>query len=217
MAADDVVALGRVLGRRGEGLIEIFQQSERKLLDNLAFVERLAESSGRPVLYNVVGAVAGHPAYHRQQLAWLADCNRRGLRIWGQGATVRQPFHVMLADWNLYDMSAAWKQALLGSHEDKKRNLHDAAMRSAMIRDYDEGRIPVGMLGGPIEDRVPGRFAFPHDARIVRPFGACKTGSLDGVELSQALRILAALEREGVEYVLVGSVPGSEHRGDHGR
>jgi N-acyl-D-aspartate/D-glutamate deacylase len=49
-------------------------------------------------------------------------------------------------------MSAAWKQALLGSHEDKKRNLHDAAMRSAMIRDYDEGRIPVGMLGGPIED-----------------------------------------------------------------
>ena len=152
MAADDVLALGRVLGRRGEGLIEIFQQSEWKLDDNLAFVERLAESSGRPILYNVVNAVAGRPDYHRRQLAWLAECNRRGLRIYGQGTTVRQPFHVMLADWNLYDMSAAWKQALLGSHEDKKRNLHDAAMRSAMIRDYDEGRIPVGMLGGPIEE-----------------------------------------------------------------
>jgi N-acyl-D-aspartate/D-glutamate deacylase len=151
MAADDVLALGRVLARRGEGLIEIFQDSERGLRANLAFVERLAEASGRPILYNVVQAVAGRPDYHQRQLAWLEECNRRGLAIYGQGATVRQPFHVMLEDWNLYDMSAVWKQALLGTPETKKRNLRDAATRQAMIRDYDEGRIPVAMLGGPIE------------------------------------------------------------------
>jgi len=151
MAAEDVLALGRVLGRRGEGLIEIFQQSERRLADNLAFVERLAETSGRPVLYNVVNAVAGRPDYHRRQLEWLAECNRRGLAVYGQGASVRQPFHVMLEDWNLYDMSPVWKQALLGSAEDKKRNLRDAATRQAMIRDYDEGGIPLALLGGPIE------------------------------------------------------------------
>jgi N-acyl-D-aspartate/D-glutamate deacylase len=99
-----------------------------------------------------VNAVAGHPDYHRRQLAWLAECNRRGLRIYGQGATVRQPFHVMLEDWNLYDMSAAWKEALLGTPAEKKRKLRDPARRAAMIADYDAGRIPLGMLGGPIED-----------------------------------------------------------------
>ena len=152
MAEDAVIALGRTLARRGEGLIEIFQQSHWKLQENLDFVERLAQDSGRPILYNVVNSVVGRPEYHQQQLAWLEDCNRRGLQIYGQGATVRQPFHVMLEDWNLYDMAPTWKRALFCTSDEKKRNLRDEQTRRALIAEYDGGQIPTAMLGGPVEE-----------------------------------------------------------------
>jgi N-acyl-D-aspartate/D-glutamate deacylase len=151
MREEDLIALARVLARRGEGFIEITQVSERKLKDNLAVVERVAAASGRPVLYNVVQAVKEHPDLHRRYAAWLADCHRRGLAIYGQGVSVRQPFHVMLEEWNLFDMAKTWNRALQGTREQKIRNLRDAETRGAMVREYDDGRIPLAMLGGRIE------------------------------------------------------------------
>ena len=152
MREADLLALGRVLARRGEGMIEITQVSERRLADNLAVVERLAAAAQRPVLYNVVQALNAHPDLHRRFVDWLADCHRRGLQLYGQGVTVRQPFHVMLADWNLFDMAKTWNRALQGTRADKLRNLRDPALRRAMAQEVDEGRIPLAVLGGPIED-----------------------------------------------------------------
>ena len=43
--------------------------------------------SGRPVLHNVVIALADMPEIHRESIAWLADAHGRGLRIYGQGTT----------------------------------------------------------------------------------------------------------------------------------
>ncbi len=154
MRESDLLALGRVLARRAEGFIEITQGSEPRLGDNLAVVERLAEASGRPVLYNVVHALNDHPDVHRRYATWLADCHRRGLRIYGQGVTVRQPFHVTLADWNLFDMARTWNRALQGSREEKLGKLRDPEVRRAMAREADEGRIPFAVLGGRIEDWV---------------------------------------------------------------
>jgi hypothetical protein len=127
MREADLLALGRVLAQRGEGFNEITQVSERRQKDNLAVVERLAEVSRRPVLYNVVQALTAHPDFHRRTTDWLADCHRRGLRIYGQGVTVRQPFHVMLSEWNLFDMAKTWNRALQGTRENKLRNLRDGA------------------------------------------------------------------------------------------
>ena len=151
MREADLLALGRVLARRGEGTIEITQVSERRLRDNLAVVERLAEASQRPVLYNVVQALNAHPDVHRRAADWLADCHRRGLRIYGQGVTVRQPFHVMLAEWNLFDMAKTWNRALQGTREDKLRQLRDPDLRRGMQQEVDQGQIPLAVLGGPIE------------------------------------------------------------------
>jgi N-acyl-D-aspartate/D-glutamate deacylase len=164
MREADLLALAKALARRGEGFIEITQGSERKLKDNLAVVERVAEASGRPVLYNVVQAVRDHPDLHRRYKAWLADCQRRGLEIYGQGVSVRQPFHVVLEEWNLFDMAKSWNRALQGTREQKQRNLRDAATRREMAREYDEGRIPLAVLGGRIEEyRIEGA---PHAPRL---------------------------------------------------
>ncbi len=154
MAEADLLALGRALARCGTGFIEITQASERRTHENQAVVERLAAAAGRPVLFNVVQAVNGYPDLHRRQVAWLADCHRRGLAIYGQGVTVRQPFHVTLEDWNLYDMAPTWNRALQGSRERKTRNLRDPELRRAMVAEYDAKKIPVAVLGGPVEDWV---------------------------------------------------------------
>jgi N-acyl-D-amino-acid deacylase len=154
MPEEDLLALGRALARCGTGFIEITQASERRTHENQAVVERLAAAAGRPVLFNVVQAVNGYPDLHRRQVDWLADCHRRGLAIYGQGVTVRQPFHVTLEDWNLYDMAPTWNRALQGTREEKSRNLRDPELRRAMVAEYDAKKIPVAVLGGPVEDWV---------------------------------------------------------------
>jgi N-acyl-D-aspartate/D-glutamate deacylase len=157
-----VLALARSLARCGEGFIQITQGSERSTRDNFAVVERIAAASRRPVLFNVVQAVNEYPQLHRKYTDWLADCHRRGLAVYGQGVTVRQPFHVMLEDWNLFDSAPAWNRALQGTHEEKKRNLTDAAIRAALVRDYDAGIIPLALLGGRVEDyRIEGAIDAP--------------------------------------------------------
>jgi N-acyl-D-aspartate/D-glutamate deacylase len=154
MREADLLALARVLSRRGEGFIEITQASERRTADNLAVVERLAQAAGRPVLFNVVQALNDYPDLHRRYVAWLADCHRRGIPVYGQGVSVRQPFHVSLEAWNLYDMAPSWNRALQGTREQKTANLRDADTRRAMVREVDEGAIPFAVLGGRIETWV---------------------------------------------------------------
>ena len=154
MAEADVLALAQTLGRRGEGFIQITQVSEQRLKDNLAVVERIAETSGRPVLFNVVQAVNDYPDLHRRYMGWLDDCHRRGLPVYGQGVTVRQPFHVMLEDWNLFDMAPTWNASLQGDVADKMRNLRDPDRRRSMIEEYESGIIPLSMLGGGVDDYI---------------------------------------------------------------
>ena len=67
---------------------------------------------------------------------------------------MRQPFHVSLEDWNLFDMAPTWNRALQGSTDAKMRNLRDPALRAAMRDEYDSGVIPVAVLGGAVEDYV---------------------------------------------------------------
>jgi N-acyl-D-amino-acid deacylase len=163
-----VHALARVLARRGEGFIQITQGSERSTRENFAAVERIAEASRRPVLFNVVQAVNDYPQLHRKYTDWLADCHRRGLCVYGQGVTVRQPFHVMLEDWNLFDSAPAWNRALQGTPEQKKQNLRDPATRAELCREYDAGIIPLALLGGRVEDyRIEGAIDAPLPGALV--------------------------------------------------
>jgi N-acyl-D-aspartate/D-glutamate deacylase len=197
MREADLLALGEAMARRGEGFIEITQGSERRVRDNLAVVERLAAASGRPVLFNVVQALNDHPDLHRRYVAWLADCHRRGLRIYGQGVTVRQPFHVTLAEWNLFDMAKTWNRALQGTRAEKMRNLRDAALRRGMIREVDEGRIPFAVLGGRIEEwRIEGPARTPElGALCGRTLGEVATQrGLHPVECLLDLSLAADLE-----------------------
>jgi N-acyl-D-aspartate/D-glutamate deacylase len=149
----DLLELATVLAERGDGFIQTIQAQDGDPLTgdstrDIEFVEKLAAAAQRPILYNAVAAVDEHPEAHKKALKWLADCNARGLRIYGQGLTVRAPFQFTLEHWNLYDSSPAWNEATQGTTEERLKKLADPAIRKRMI-DEDEALITLG-IGGPI-------------------------------------------------------------------
>lgn len=130
MADEDILNLARVLRDRDEGFIEI-TQSTGHIKEDLAFVEKLAETAGRPILFQAI-APARDPEMHRKSLKWLHGCRDRGLQIFGQGATARVGFALTLEHWNLYDVATAWRQMLTGTREEKLAKMRDPAIREAV-------------------------------------------------------------------------------------
>ena len=137
MADVDILALAEVLRERDEGFIQITQAeagnpvtaSEEAIAKDMLFLERLAKVSGRPVLHNAVAVVDAYPEAHKQSMAWIQDCNKRGLRMFGQAATGRIWFEYTFEDWNLYDFSPPWNIATQGTHAEKMQKLSDPQIR----------------------------------------------------------------------------------------
>ncbi|MCC6205375.1 MAG: amidohydrolase family protein [Hyphomicrobiales bacterium] len=176
MADEDVFALAEVLRDRDEGFIQITQaqggdpvhaEGGSKSRDR-AFLEKLAEVAQRPILHNAVAALDDTPDFHVNELAWVHDCNARGLRIYAQGANVRTWFNFSLEFWNLYDASPAWNAATQGTIEEKMKKLSDPFVRAqmiaehAMLKSIGDGSVPenltiVATPGAPELERYVGR------------------------------------------------------------
>jgi N-acyl-D-aspartate/D-glutamate deacylase len=140
---DFYIELAKALGEKNDGCIQFTQSGASKSLlgidDDFRFLEQLAEESGRPLLYNAVLISDKHPESHRAQLNWLRDANAKGLRIFGQAVTARAPVRMTLEDWNLFDSVPAWREATIGSTEERKMKLRNPEIRRSMREEYDKG------------------------------------------------------------------------------
>jgi N-acyl-D-aspartate/D-glutamate deacylase len=147
------VTMAKALGERGEGCVEFTQVSaslhypDRGPQYDFNFNARIAEESGRPVLYNAVAVNDKFPDMYRSQLKWLADANAKGTRVFGQAATVRIPFTLTFEDWNLFDNSNLWREATLGTVEEKKVKLANPDLRKKMREEFDSGAVPIDAFG----------------------------------------------------------------------
>jgi len=148
----DAFAFADVLGETGEGFIQITQAVGDG--NDFKVVEELAERSGCPILYNVVFALDGVPQLHRAILSWIEHCQKKGLRVFGQGQTVRATYYFNLDDWNLYDSSPAWREATTGSHAEKLHKLADPDLRARMVADVDSGKLSTMTVGGDLGEHV---------------------------------------------------------------
>lgn len=131
MADETCLALARVLGRRNEGFIQMTLVTADPKHDVEHF-EKLAELSGRPILYNVVQPRDSRPFIHRGQIAWLEQCRNRGLRVYGQAVTADTGMAFTFIDWNLFDDSAPWCEATTGTPGERKAKLSDASRRERL-------------------------------------------------------------------------------------
>jgi len=139
MCDEDIFNLARVLRERDEGFMEITQATDPA--DNsadLAFVKKLASVAMRPILFQAIAPTRKNGEIHRRLLRWIENCRTEGLPIFGQGASVRSGFAFTLENWNLYDMSPAWRALTTGTVEEKLAKMKDPEMRKAVMRETDE-------------------------------------------------------------------------------
>jgi N-acyl-D-aspartate/D-glutamate deacylase len=133
MHTETCVKLAEVLAQRRRGFIQMTMAGDPAIPDeSKKTFELLARVSGRPVLYNVVTAIETDPSIHRNTLAWLDRCRHEGLQVYGCAITTRNAFVFTFEDWNLFDEADAWREATLGTLEEKLDKLADPARRPAL-------------------------------------------------------------------------------------
>jgi len=143
MAKEDLYAFGSVLSEVGRGFIQVTGPS-------IKTTENLARASGRPIIYNAVTPNVDQHGQPRKNadfmrlMDWIQEANQeKGLRIFGQGITTMAldaAFRFQMHNWNLFDVSAAWREVTLGDHEERLLRMKDPAKRKACIDEWDSGK-----------------------------------------------------------------------------
>jgi N-acyl-D-aspartate/D-glutamate deacylase len=143
MHDETAIALASVLGERNEGFIQMSYIPDASKYEGDAqdhterHFEELATLSGRPILYNAIAINDAHPERFRRQLHWIESCARRGIRVFGQSATLEVGFLFTFKDWNLWDDMPAWREVTTGRVEDRLMKLSDPERRPG-LRKVDE-------------------------------------------------------------------------------
>jgi N-acyl-D-aspartate/D-glutamate deacylase len=149
MHQETCLELAKVLAERNDGFIQM------SLIPSVAGMEEieksyeeLAKASGRPILYNAIQALDSDPERHRSLLAWIERCRQKGLRIYGQLVSTSAGFTFTFHDWNLWDDDPAWREATLGTVEERKSKLADPTRRSSLKND------PTGAVTASFDDII---------------------------------------------------------------
>ena len=141
--------LARELGRRNSGFMQLSMATDDPFRD-LQEIEKLADLSRRPLLYQALVSFDREPQIHRFLMAWFDQCHAKGLRVYPQAHTNTTSFTFTLADWNLFDDSDAWREATLGTTRERLAKLSDPARREK-LKEYANGQ---RMVTGDLENFV---------------------------------------------------------------
>ena len=147
MHDETAIEFAKVLRRRNAGHMQCTMISGKPKADQ-AHLAELAEISGRPMIFNVVQVQDAMPQVHRKVLAWLERCREQGIRVYGQGLTTDAGYTFTFEDWNLFDECPAWREATVGTREERLAKLADPARRPALRE-----QVPALVLG-PFENIV---------------------------------------------------------------
>jgi N-acyl-D-aspartate/D-glutamate deacylase len=146
MSHKTAMALAKVLAKHEHAFVQtlLFGPDPAQ---TFAELEELAEASNSAILFNTVATDERQPEAHKQILAWIRSCQERSLKIYAQCLTTAQPFFFTFENWNLFDDSDAWRDALMGSTEERLAKFADparrAALKSDMPRSFDINRMIV--------------------------------------------------------------------------
>ena len=152
MSEEDIFALCDVLRERDQGLIQI-THGDRPPFDkeySWKITERVAERSARPVIWTAIAAFQGaDPEIAREVQRWIHDCNRRGLRIVGQGHVNRQFTDFSLMQWSLFDAMDSWNYCTQGDKAERVRRMNEPGMRDRLREESDSYFSSIDPTAGP--------------------------------------------------------------------
>ncbi len=141
MNNETALEFAKVLRSRNAGHMQITMVTGDPKGDQ-AHMAELAAVSGRPLVFNVVQAQDSMPQVHRKVIAWLEHCRAQGIRVYGQGLTTDAGYSFTFEDWNLFDECPAWREATVGTREERLAKLGDPARRPAL-----RAQLPAFVLG----------------------------------------------------------------------
>lgn len=141
MHNETALEFAKVLGKRNEGHVQVTMVSGDPKADQ-AHMAEIAEVSGRPLVFNVVQAQDALPDVHRKVMGWLERCREQGIRVYGQGMTTDAGYAFTFEDWNLFDECPAWREATVGTREERLAKLADPERRPALRQ-----QVPAFVLG----------------------------------------------------------------------
>lgn len=151
MTEREVTAFSRALRGIGRGTTQITGQLETAAL--------IARESGRPIIWNALaptGSVNQHGESqfpHLEAIARLDELNEQdGLRVFASAQIVRFQSEIVLENYNLMDIFPAWKDAGLGTLEEKTAKFADPERRPALRAAVDELGGGFGAAGYPLAD-----------------------------------------------------------------
>ncbi|ADP81174.1 N-acyl-D-amino-acid deacylase family protein [Pseudofrankia inefficax] len=137
MTEREVTAFARALKKLGRGSTQITGQLETAAL--------IARESGRPIIWNALaptGSVNQHGESqfpHLETIRRLEELNsEEGLRVFASAQIVRFQSEIVLENYNLMDIFPAWKDAGLGTLEEKIAKFSDPERRPALKAAVDE-------------------------------------------------------------------------------
>jgi N-acyl-D-amino-acid deacylase len=137
MTEREIVAFSRALRSLGRGTTQITGPLETAAL--------IARESGRPIIWNALGpsgAVNQHGEMrypHREAIARLDQLNQEeGLRVFASASMVRFKSEIVLEEYNLMDIFPAWKDACLGTLEEKIAKFADPGRRPGLQESIDQ-------------------------------------------------------------------------------
>jgi N-acyl-D-amino-acid deacylase len=141
MNNETALEFAKVLRSRNAGHMQTTMVTGDPKADQ-AHMAELAAVSGRPLVFNVVQAQDSNPQVHRKVIAWLEKCRAQGIRVYGQGLTTDAGYSFTFEDWNLFDECPAWREATVGTREERLAKLADPARRPAL-----RAQVPAFVLG----------------------------------------------------------------------
>ena len=137
MTDKEVIAFSRAMGSLGRGTAQLTGTLETAAL--------MARESGRPIIWNALladGALNQHGGAkysHKDALKQLAYLNEEeGLRVFAQALTTNFVSEFTLEDYNLADTIPCWREACLGTVNEKVVKFADPERRTAMKEIHED-------------------------------------------------------------------------------
>ena len=128
MTEREIIAFARALGSIGRGVVQTHRVARHRRTDRAR--ERPADHLERAARRRCANQHGRGEYTARDALKQLADYNEEeGLRIYAQALTTNFVSEFTFEDYNLLDTMAVWKEALLGTVEEKQAKLADPERR----------------------------------------------------------------------------------------
>jgi N-acyl-D-amino-acid deacylase len=142
---EEIFALGDVLRELATGTIQVGGGVDQELKDGM--MARLADATGRIVVYNSLSQTVRSPDKWKQHIARVDETVAQGIRAYPMCSPNRVTQDFTMRNCQVFRGLPTWHPILLASDEEKLRAYADPAVRDKLHAEAVEHSVPVQAVG----------------------------------------------------------------------